>query len=79
MSETNEFSVVVTKATRDNVESAILTTKAHTIALSRDGILTVQGELQKRVFRPDMWDSYTVTWCNAQPVFASGDLNARRT
>jgi hypothetical protein len=71
MTESNKFSVAVTKLTGGNTEPAVLSTKAHTITLSADGTLTIQGEKQKRVFRPDMWDGYTVTWIEPKPVFGT--------
>jgi hypothetical protein len=71
MTESNKFSVAVTKLTEGNTEPALLATKAHTIALSADGTLTIQGEKQKRVFRPDMWDGYTVMWIEPKPAFGA--------
>ncbi len=69
MPGTNKFSVAVTKLTGDNIEPALLETRAHTIALSADGTLTILGEKQKRVLRPGMWDRYTVAWIDPQPGF----------
>ena len=70
MSESNKFSVAVTKVVGENIEPTILATKANTVTLSADGTLTILGERQKRVFRPGLWDGYTVTWIEPQPSFA---------
>jgi hypothetical protein len=74
MTESNKFSVAVTKLTKGNTGPAFLATKAHTVILSADGTLIVQGEMQKRRFSPDMWDSLTVTWIEPQPQFGTGKV-----
>jgi hypothetical protein len=71
MTESNKFSVAVTKLIEGNAEPALLATKAHAITLSADGTLTIQGEKQKRVLRPEMWDGYTVTWIEPKPAFGN--------
>jgi hypothetical protein len=71
MTESNKFSVSVTKLAKGSAEPALLATKAHTIVLSADGTLIVQGEKQKRRFQPGMWDSLIVTWIEPQPEFGT--------
>ena len=72
MSDTNKFSVIITKLTGGSSRPARLATKAHTITLSPDGTLTIRGERQQRVLRPDMWDTYTVTWREPVPPLSAG-------
>lgn len=74
MTESNKFSVAVTKLAKGSAGPALLATKARTIVLSADGTLIVQGEKQKRLFRPGMWDSLSVTWIDPQPQFGTGKV-----
>lgn len=62
MGVANRFCVSVQGPIEGAKEPARLDTRAHTVMLSADGTLILLGEKQRRVLRPDMWSSYTVTY-----------------
>jgi hypothetical protein len=76
MADTNRFFVSVTKLCVGNSDPTLLETKAHTITLTADGTLTVEGVKQRRVFSPDMWDRYAVAWIEPQPPFSRSTKDA---